>query len=100
MFSEMYHQIQKPISQNIPGLKLIAVFYPTFLTIIRKTNPPIAFLYILCLLKTVFIHSQFLILETKNISIFFKSKLMMTNPKACFSKHSQWPPKSFRLCQA
>ena len=23
--------------------------------------------------------------------------LMMTNPKACFSKHSQWPPKSFRL---
>ena len=26
--------------------------------------------------------------------------LMMTNPKACFSKHSQWPPKSFRLRQA
>ena len=25
---------------------------------------------------------------------------MMTNPKACFSKHSQWPPKSFRLCWA
>ena len=25
---------------------------------------------------------------------------MMTNPKACFSKHSQWPPKSFRLCRA
>ena len=24
----------------------------------------------------------------------------MTNPKACFSKHSQWPPKSFRLCRA
>jgi hypothetical protein len=23
--------------------------------------------------------------------------LMMTNPKACFSRHSQWPPKSFRL---
>ncbi|KAG4999210.1 hypothetical protein JHK87_020282 [Glycine soja] len=22
---------------------------------------------------------------------------MMINPKACFSKHSQWPPKSFRL---
>ena len=25
---------------------------------------------------------------------------MMTNPKACFSKHSQWPPKSFRLRRA
>ncbi|KAJ0096924.1 hypothetical protein Patl1_27658 [Pistacia atlantica] len=25
---------------------------------------------------------------------------MMTNLKACFSKHSQWPPESFRLCQA
>ena len=25
---------------------------------------------------------------------------MMINPKACFSKHSQWPPKSFRLRQA
>ncbi|KAE7998224.1 hypothetical protein FH972_002789 [Carpinus fangiana] len=23
--------------------------------------------------------------------------LMMINPKACFSRHSQWPPKSFRL---
>ncbi|KAL8477732.1 hypothetical protein ACS0TY_029871 [Phlomoides rotata] len=22
---------------------------------------------------------------------------MMINPKACFSKHSQWPPKCFRL---
>jgi len=22
------------------------------------------------------------------------------NPKACFSKHLQWPPKSFRLRQA
>ncbi|KAK7358331.1 hypothetical protein VNO77_00258 [Canavalia gladiata] len=22
---------------------------------------------------------------------------MMTNPKACFSEYSQWPPKSFRL---
>ncbi|KAJ0039568.1 hypothetical protein Pint_27040 [Pistacia integerrima] len=26
--------------------------------------------------------------------------LMMTNLKACFSKHSQWPSKSFRLRQA
>ncbi|BAT72826.1 hypothetical protein VIGAN_01026800 [Vigna angularis var. angularis] len=25
---------------------------------------------------------------------------MMTYSKACFSKHSQWPPKSFRLRQA
>uniref|UniRef100_A0A2C9UW92 Uncharacterized protein n=1 Tax=Manihot esculenta TaxID=3983 RepID=A0A2C9UW92_MANES len=25
---------------------------------------------------------------------------MMTNPKACFSKHSQWPPESFRLRQS
>ncbi|KAJ6756081.1 hypothetical protein OIU79_028485 [Salix purpurea] len=25
---------------------------------------------------------------------------MMINPKACFSKHSQWPPKCFRLRQA
>ncbi|KAG2716426.1 hypothetical protein I3843_03G127600 [Carya illinoinensis] len=40
-------------------------------------------------------------------SMFFKlfvyaslSMLMMTNPKACFSKHSQWPSKSFRLRQA
>ena len=26
-----------------------------------------------------------------------KKRLMMINFKACFSKHSQWPPKSFRL---
>uniref|UniRef100_A0A2K1XCB7 Uncharacterized protein n=1 Tax=Populus trichocarpa TaxID=3694 RepID=A0A2K1XCB7_POPTR len=24
---------------------------------------------------------------------------MMINPKACFSKHSQWPSKCFRLRQ-
>jgi hypothetical protein len=31
--------------------------------------------------------------------LFFVScqMLMMINPKACFSRHSQWPPKSFRL---
>nr|GMD65302.1 transmembrane protein, putative [Ipomoea batatas] len=25
---------------------------------------------------------------------------MMIKSKACFSKHSQWPPKSFRLRRA
>jgi len=30
----------------------------------------------------------------------FSIDSMMTNSKACFSKHSQWPPKSFRLRQA
>ncbi|KAG2716425.1 hypothetical protein I3760_03G125200 [Carya illinoinensis] len=30
----------------------------------------------------------------------FCSWSMMKDPKACFSKHSQWPPKSFRLRQA
>ncbi|KAL9330167.1 hypothetical protein ACSQ67_005170 [Phaseolus vulgaris] len=31
-----------------------------------------------------------------SIWLFFNNS-MMINPKACFSEHSQWPPKSFRL---
>ncbi|KAK8472830.1 hypothetical protein PHAVU_002G312604 [Phaseolus vulgaris] len=34
------------------------------------------------------------------VSLYFSLGSMMTNPKACFSKHSQWPPESFRLRQA
>ncbi|KAM6582945.1 hypothetical protein CsatB_009947 [Cannabis sativa] len=32
--------------------------------------------------------------------VFFVNFVNDDNFKACFSKHSQWPPKSFRLRQA